>query len=253
MQKSAPPFESSDSKHSTGQHHPSFEIKLRPSNCSVNHATSVITELSNPHFSSASESNAVNSPSSTTVNPSLPDSPAKAACSLLGHRVDHTTIVGSNDTACTRCGAAILNRNEKVSRLAHTLSCFFGSHHYLPVAQRAGHNEYVCERCGHPLLFELARDPYSRHRKFNKRVNYGCGIFGHRVHVVATGLETIEYACRCGHSFIKEEKGLNVVRHPLKCVMMGHLVAINQMRGGWAEYRCLRCGHPFCYKLATAG
>lgn len=191
--------------------------------------------------------------SSSTVNPSLPVATASAACSLLGHSVDHTTIGGSGYTPCARCGVAILNLDNSVSRLAHMLSCFFGSHHYTGLAQRAGHNEYVCERCGHPLLFELARDPYSRHNKFNKRVNYGCGLFGHRVHVVTTGLQSTEYACRCGHSFIKEKKGLNVVRHPLKCVMMGHLVTINEIRGEWAEYVCLRCGHPFCYKLATAG
>ena len=181
----------------------------------------------------------------------MPVASATVRCTLLGHKVDHTTIVEGSDTQCTRCGSAILGRGDNVSRVAHTLSCFLGRHRYVAVAQRGAHNEYVCEKCGHPLLFEVTRDAYSRHNKFNKRVNYGCGIFGHRVHVVETGLKTTEYACRCGHSFVKKQTALSVIRHPLKCVLLGHLIAINEVRGGWAEYVCLRCGHPFCFRLAN--
>jgi DNA-directed RNA polymerase subunit RPC12/RpoP len=138
-----------------------------------------------------------------------------------------------------------------VSRVAHTLSCFFGWHHYVPVASRSAHNEYVCERCGHPLLFESARDPYSSHEKFKKKVNYLCGIFGHRVHFVESGSKTTEYACRCGHSFIKAQTALTVIRHPLSCVLLGHFVTVNEVRGDWTEYVCRRCGHPFCFRNAT--
>ena len=187
------------------------------------------------------------------MNALLPVASASATCTLLGHKVHYTKIVDGADTSCVRCGAAILDRGHNVSRVAHTLACFFGSHHYVPVASRAAHNEYVCEKCGHPLLFESERDPYSRENKFSKRVNYGCGLFGHRVHIVETKWKTTEYACGCGHSFVNREPALTVIRHPLKCVMLGHLVTINKVRGEWAEYFCLRCGHPFCFRVATGG
>jgi len=190
-------------------------------------------------------------PSPTAINSSLPVATASAVCTLLGHRVHHTRIDEEFRTRCVRCDAPILGGNESASRVAHTLSCFLGWHHYVPVARRAAHNEYVCERCGHPLLFAVARDPYSSDSKFKKKVNYGCGLFGHRVHVVRTETDMTEYACRCGHSFVKRQSDLTVIRHPLACVLMGHLVSINEIRGGWAEYLCLRCGHPFCFRLAN--
>jgi DNA-directed RNA polymerase subunit RPC12/RpoP len=195
----------------------------------------------------------VNQSSPTIMTPMLPIVGASAICTLLGHKVHHTTIAKDSATRCARCGVAILDPGHSVSRVAHTLSCFFGWHHYVAVARRAAHNEYVCERCGHPLLFELARDPYSSHDKFKKRVNYACGLLGHRVHVVETGSETTEYACRCGHSFVKAQKALNVIRHPLTCVVLGHFVTVNEIRGEWTEYVCIRCGHPFCFRIARSG
>ena len=190
-------------------------------------------------------------PSPTIMTPIWPVAWASVTCMLLGHKVHHTRISKDSSTRCARCGAAILERGRSVSRVAHTLTCFFGWHHYVPVARRAAHNEYVCERCGHPLLFELARDPYSGHDKFKKKVNYICGLFGHRVHVVGTRSKTTEYACRCGHSFVKAQRALNVIRHPLSCVILGHFVTVNEVRGEWTEYVCVRCGHPFCFRLAT--
>src|SRR6185503_20751917 len=196
-------------------------------------------------------SSVMNPPSPTIMTPMLPVVGAPAICTLLGHKVHHTTIANDSATRCARCGVAILDRGHGVSRVAHTLSCFFGWHHYVAVARRAAHNEYVCERCGHPLLFELARDPYSSHAKFKKKVNYLCGLLGHRVHVVETGSKTTEYACRCGHSFVKTEKALTLIRHPLTCVVLGHVITFNQTRSDWVEYVCLRCGHPFSFKLAS--
>jgi len=187
------------------------------------------------------------------MNPLLPVASASATCTLLGHKVHHTRIAKDSSTCCARCGAAILGQDHTVSRVAHTLSCFFGWHHYVPLARRSDHNEYVCERCGHPLLFEMTDDPYSTRNKFKKKVSYGCGLFGHRVHVVETGSTATEYACRCGHSFVKAQRALTVIRHPLSCVVLGHFLAINEVRGEWAEYVCLRCGHPFCFRLATGG
>lgn len=192
----------------------------------------------------------MNSSSPTAINSVLPVASTSAVCILLGHRVHHTRIDEALGTRCVRCEAPILGQDEGVSRVAHTLSCFFGWHYYVAVAQRAAHNEYICERCGHPLLFALARDPYSSDGKFKKKVNYFCGLFGHRVHVVRTGSETTEYACRCGHSFVRRQRGLKVIRHPLSCVLLGHFVAINEIRGEWAEYTCHRCGHPFCFRLS---
>jgi DNA-directed RNA polymerase subunit RPC12/RpoP len=193
----------------------------------------------------------VNSISPTFMTRRLPAASGSSRCAILGHKVHHTEVTQGSSAPCVRCGAAILDSGPTVSRVAHTLSCFFGSHHYVAVATRESHNEYVCDRCGHPLLFEFARDPYATQNNFNKKVNYACGLFGHRVHVVAATSNTTEYACRCGHSFIREERALNVIRHPLSCVMFGHLVRINQIRGEWAEYVCVRCGHPFCFKLAA--
>ena len=179
----------------------------------------------------------------------LPLVAASVTCALLGHKVHHTRIAKNSETPCERCGTAILDSDKTTSRVAHTLSCFFGWHHYIPVGMRADHNEYVCERCGHPLLFKLAFDPYAERNQFKKKVNYLCGLFGHRVHVVETGSLTTEYACGCGHSFIREPKDLTVIRHPPACVMLGHVITFNQTRSEWVEYVCLRCGHPFSFKL----
>ena len=193
-------------------------------------------------------------PSSPTIRtPTLPIAGASTSCTLLGHKVHHTRIAKDSVTPCTRCGVPILDRVHGVSRVAHTLSCFFGWHNYVAVARRSAHNEYVCERCGHPLLFKLDRDPYSSHNKFRKRVNYACGLLGHRVHVVETGSQATEYACRCGHSFLKAQRALTVIRHPLTCVVFGHFVTVNEIRGEWTEYVCIRCGHPFCFRIATCG
>lgn len=175
-----------------------------------------------------------------------------AKCTLLGHKVDHTRITPKARTPCVRCGAAILDQGPTASRVAHTLSCFFGWHHYVACAKRAQHNEYVCERCGHTLLFELHSDPHSSHNKFKKKVDYLCGLLGHRVHVVRKDSKITEYACRCGHPFVKAQADLNMIRHPMSCVVLGHYIAINDTRGPWAEYVCLRCGHPFCFKLTAS-
>jgi DNA-directed RNA polymerase subunit RPC12/RpoP len=188
----------------------------------------------------------MNPPAPTGLAP--PRAHRSVRCALFGHKVHHTKITSYGRTPCARCGAAILDQGNSVSRVAHTLSCFFGKHHYVPMATRAAHHEYVCEKCGHPLLFELSRDPYAGRGKFKKRVSYGCGLFGHRVHVVTAGSKASEYACRCGHSFVKAQGAFTVIRHPLACVLLGHFVIANEIRGQWAEYVCRRCGHPFYFR-----
>ena len=187
------------------------------------------------------------------MTPALSVARASASCVIFGHTVHHTKITGDGRTPCARCGAAILDQDNTVSRVSHTLSCFFGGHHYVHASTRAGHHEYVCERCGHPLLFESSRDSHSNQQKFRKRVNYACGLLGHRVHVVAQGLKGTEYACQCGHSFLKAERSFTLIRHPPVCVVLGHFIKINEVRGEWAEYVCYRCGHPFCFKVDGLG
>ena len=178
---------------------------------------------------------------------------ASARCVLFGHQVNYTRVAGDARTPCARCGAAILGRGGSVTRVAHILSCFLGKHRYSPIAARADHNEYVCQKCGHSLLFESARDPYAGRGKFEKGVSYACGLFGHRVHVVAAEPDSSEYACLCGHPFVKARGALTLIRHPPACVLLGHLVTANLIRGGWAQYLCRRCGHPFYFALADNG
>lgn len=115
------------------------------------------------------------------------------------------------------------------------------------MSERDGHNEYVCVRCGHPLLFTCADDPWAESRIFAKKVRYLCGLFGHRVHRVTGRDGFVEYACFCGHSFLKSEDSLPRVTHPLVCVVSGHFVRYVSRRAGFAEYVCRHCGHPFCF------
>ena len=182
----------------------------------------------------------------------LPAGRALARCTLFGHSAQCIKISSGTSTRCVRCGEAILDQGSAISHLAHNLACFFGGHQYVHVSRREFHHEYACERCGHPLLLELTRDGDGSRTTFTKRVSYGCGLLGHRVHVVASGSKGTEYACLCGHSFVKAAKAMTVIRHPIACVMHGHLLKVNEIRGEWAEYVCCRCGHPFCFKVVVA-
>jgi hypothetical protein len=183
---------------------------------------------------------------------------AKFACFLWGHHVDnHVFKQASGDGRRCRCGSAYLAEDRSITRVRHTLSCFLGKHDYEKLADRHGCHEYVCRQCGHPLLFDAARDPYAASPNFKKKVRYLCGLFGHRVRHVVTrdGLE--EYACFCGHSFLKsvEEAApshVDKLRHPAICVMSGHFIRFLARRGGYAEYVCVNCGHPFCFAYRAA-
>ena len=37
------------------------------------------------------------------------------------------------------------------------------------------------------------------------------------------------------------------IRHPAICVIAGHFIHFLTTRGGYAEYVCINCGHPFCF------
>jgi DNA-directed RNA polymerase subunit RPC12/RpoP len=120
------------------------------------------------------------------------------------------------------------------------------------MVDRDDHHEYVCVQCGHPLLFEAGQDPYAQAVQFEKKVRYLCGLFGHRVRPVTERNGFVEYACPCGHTFLKAQGALTIVRHPFVCVARGHAIRYLTCRAGYAEYVCRDCGHPFCFAEPSA-
>ena len=177
----------------------------------------------------------------------------KLTCRLIGHHVDnHVFRSAANQHRVCRCGSSYLREDGSLTHVRHTLSCFLGSHAYEPLARRDGHHEYVCTQCGHTLLFQADDDPYSDDTAFRKKVRYLCGLFGHQVREVTTRDGFTEYACFCGHSFLKDSHITGKVRHPAVCVLSGHSIRFLRTRDGYAEYVCVDCGHPFCFALPEA-
>ena len=175
--------------------------------------------------------------------------PARLACALWGHHVDNhdfRALAAHRQRTC-RCGKGYLGTNGSATRVRHTLSCFLGHHTYERLATRDGYHEYVCVQCGHPLLFAADRDPYANALLFRKKVRYLCGLFGHHVVAVTERDGLTEYACGCGHSFLRDEPDLRVIRHPAICVAAGHWIRFLTTRAGYSEYVCRNCGHPFCF------
>lgn len=174
--------------------------------------------------------------------------PARLSCAVWGHHVDNHLFRAARDRArVCRCGAPYLPRDGSATHVRHTLSCFLGHHTYERLVDRHGYHEYVCVQCGHPLLFAEGRDPYAQTTQFEKKVRYLCGLFGHRVTRVTERDGFTEYACFCGHSFLRPETELSVVRHPAICVAGGHWIKYVGERAGFSEYVCKNCGHPFCF------
>jgi DNA-directed RNA polymerase subunit RPC12/RpoP len=173
---------------------------------------------------------------------------AKLSCFLWGHHVDNHVFkqAEGHDRRC-RCGSEYLAEDRSLTRVRHTLSCFLGKHDYEKLADRDGCHEYVCTQCGHPLLFDAEQDPYAASPTFKKKVRYLCGLFGHRARHITTRDGFQEYACFCGHSFLKETQVWGKIRHPAICVVAGHFIHFLAKRGGFAEYVCVNCGHPFCF------
>jgi hypothetical protein len=167
---------------------------------------------------------------------------------LCGHAVDNRVFSAPNGPArrC-RCGHAYLAEDGSWTRVRHTLSCFFIHHTYVRLTERDGHHEYVCVRCGHPLVFDAADDRFADRVIFRKKVRYACGLFGHRVHQVTTRNGFVEYACFCGHSFLKSQAAGRTIRHPLICFFTAHRVRFVTKRCRYAEFVCRDCGHPFCF------
>jgi DNA-directed RNA polymerase subunit RPC12/RpoP len=167
------------------------------------------------------------------------------SCAIVGHEIDNRTVAADSRPRCRRCRQPFLFEDGRITHTRHVLVCFFRHHTYVRTDGRAGHHEYTCVRCGHPLLLAADRDPNEPSGPFHKRVRYLCGLFGHAVHEVTVRGGYIEYACDCGHTFLLTEEGLSRVTHPLVCRVSGHRVAFVERRGHYLEHRCLDCGHTF--------
>ncbi|HZB26425.1 MAG TPA: hypothetical protein VE379_09855 [Vicinamibacterales bacterium] len=174
-------------------------------------------------------------------------------CALFGHAVDNERFRRSADTErrC-QCGARYLAEDGGRTHVRHTLSCFLRHHTYVRLTDRDGVHEYVCVRCGHPLVFPAGADRFSGRERFAKKVRYACGLFGHRVQAVAKREGYVEYACHCGHSFLRREAAARTIRHPAVCFFLAHRIRFLTRRCGYAEYVCDDCGHPFCFADAAA-
>ena len=173
----------------------------------------------------------------------------RISCALWGHVVDNEVFGrAAGDTRRCRCGTRYLREDGSPTHVRHTLSCFLRHHTYVRLADRDGVHEYVCVRCGHPLVYQAQRDPFADRERFGKKVRYACGLFGHQVQAVATRNGFTEYACHCGHSFLKPDREATVIRHPLTCFFRAHRIRFLSRRCGFAEYLCTDCGHPFCFR-----
>lgn len=183
----------------------------------------------------------------TAVAPTSRRRARRLSCRIFGHRVvnrSHTEAAGG-ERLCS-CGESLLRAAGAAVHVRHNLACFLGGHSYTKTGERDRHCEYVCNDCGHPLLFAQETSPHARKEQFRKFVRHRCGWFGHIVHEVTERCGLTEYACHCGHSFLLEAKGLTKVRHPLRCVLTGHRISLLTRRNEQLEFRCRDCGHPFC-------
>jgi hypothetical protein len=137
----------------------------------------------------------------------------RVSCSLWGHVVDNEQFQRSpGSRRRCRCGAEYLREDGATTHVRHTLGCFFRHHSYVLLANRDGVHEYVCVRCGHPLVFPVDGDRFAGRGRFAKKVRYACGLFGHRVSAVASRNGFVEYACHCGHSFLMHSTGSDNIR-----------------------------------------
>lgn len=173
-------------------------------------------------------------------------------CAVWGHDIDNRAF-REHGRSCLRCGASILAEDGSRTHVGHTFSCFLRHHTYVKGGTRDGHNEYVCVRCGHPLLFGSGSDRYESADGFVKRVRYLCGLFGHQVHTVTRREGLTEYACHCGHSFLGSPVSRGRVTHPWVCVLFGHFVRFVEPRYGQSEFLCENCGHTFFFADRPSG
>lgn len=175
-------------------------------------------------------------------------------CFLFGHRSSNLKFGGApSDSNQCSCGLPILPESRAETRIRHIPSCFLLGHNFTKIGERNGHYEYGCHSCGHPLLIEMERNSYQNLDSLHKkRPRYVCGFFGHKVHQVIERNGYTEYACDCGHSFLKAQKDMVEVKHPLICLFAGHFVRFVERRGNNPEYLCRNCGHTFYYPSSWA-
>ena len=161
----------------------------------------------------------------------------RISCLLFGHQVRNPCRHWRVEAPALHLGGA--------TRIRHVVGCFLGGHNYVLVGSRDGHQEFRCVDCGHPLLFRLNENPYVTKDRFRKKVRYLCNLLGHEVHHVTERHAVHEYACHCGHTFLKQHGNMNRITHPLSCLFAGHLVMQISRRNNLAELVCCRCGHTF--------
>jgi len=160
--------------------------------------------------------------------------------------MDNRTLASEgSQPRCSQCREPFLFEDGRVTHTRHVLGCLLRHHTYVRTGVRHAHHEYTCLRCGHPLLFEAARDPYAKQAVFAKKVRYLCNLFGHAVQPIGERQGLTEYACGCGHSFLRAARALRRISHPLVCAVSGHRVVFVEAREAYREHRCLDCGHTF--------
>jgi hypothetical protein len=59
-----------------------------------------------------------------------------------------------------------------------------------------------------------------------------------------------EFACSCGHSFV-QRLDTGKIRHPWRCVLLGHWISFAVRRYDSSEYVCDFCGHPFLLEITS--
>ena len=175
----------------------------------------------------------------------FPASVQRLWCGVMGHRIDHLgeRRVASTHPTCL-CGKVILGTG--LTHIGHVFGCAVNGHRLTRLRRRAHGDEYVCQRCAHPILLPTRGPAVTQ-----KAIDWACGMRGHRVVAVGSWKGFVEHACGCGHPFLLEGRN-TVVRHPAACVLAGHMVEQVGRRGRHAVYRCNRCGHPFYFNRVAA-
>lgn len=124
---------------------------------------------------------------------------ARLSCALWGHVVNNEVFRrAAGQARRCRCGSAYLAEDGTLTHVRHTLSCCLRHHTYTRLADRDGVHEYVCVRCGHPLVYPASADPFASRERFAKKARYTCGLLGHRVRALVERDGFVEYACHCG-------------------------------------------------------
>ena len=88
----------------------------------------------------------------------------RLTCAVVGHAVDNRRFARSSGGQALRVlRRAVPGDGRLPPRASATRSpASSATTRYAPTETRHGHHEYICVRCGHPLLFEAGSDPYRR-------------------------------------------------------------------------------------------